>query len=494
MKNVIIYTRVSTDEQADRGFSLRHQKAVLEQYCIQKEYTILKHFEEDHSAKNFDRPEWKKLLTYVKANKRNIDALLFTKFDRFSRNTEDAYRTIREFKNWGIEVNAIEQQIDFSQPDSKLLLAINLVVPEVENDKISMRTRDGLRKAMEEGCFVGIAPHGYKNHRNEQGKATLAPNPETAPVIVKMFEEYATGLYGTEHIRKKYYSKLKISKNTLLNILKNPVYVGKIYIKEYQKHEAKIVDGLHPAIVDEDTFMKVQKLFESKKQEPVHTYKEIDQILPLRGVLICPSCGKIMTGSGSKGRNGKHHYYYHSNPPCKVRFKAHEVHDIFLAMLREMTVHEDFKAIYKKVLNRVTNEQDLDRELEEAKLKRDLKKLELRLESIHEKFFDEVIDLKTYNQMKYKTEQQIGDIKAQLESFKIMEKEFSALLSERISFLESIEKTYSKANTANKKRLLASLFPEPLIFEQEYFTTPKIDPFAAYILLGEKPLRYLKVG
>ena len=116
------------------------------------------------------------------------------------------------------------------------------------------------------------------------------------------------------------------------------------------------------------------------------------------------------------------------------------------------------------------------------------------MESIHEKFFDEVIDLGTYNQMKRKTELQIGDLKAQLEQFKIMEKEFSSLLAERISFLESIENAYIKANTVNKKRLLASLFPEPLIFEQEYFTTPKIDPFAAYILLGEKPLRYLKVG
>lgn len=46
-EKVIIYTRVSTDEQKDKGFSLRHQKEMLKRYCELKDYALLKHFEED---------------------------------------------------------------------------------------------------------------------------------------------------------------------------------------------------------------------------------------------------------------------------------------------------------------------------------------------------------------------------------------------------------------------------------------------------------------
>lgn len=120
MKNVIIYTRVSTDEQAEKGFSLRLQKEQLENYCLQKEYRILAHFQEDFSAKNFSaRPEFQKLLRYVKSNRRKIDALLFTKWDRFSRNMEASYAMIRKFRDMDIEVNSIEQPLDLTQPDSK---------------------------------------------------------------------------------------------------------------------------------------------------------------------------------------------------------------------------------------------------------------------------------------------------------------------------------------------------------------------------------------
>ena len=75
MKNVIIYKRVSTDEQADKGYSLRAQEEKLEQYCSQRGLNIVGRYQDDHSAKTFDRPQFKKLLTFAKANKNKIDAL-----------------------------------------------------------------------------------------------------------------------------------------------------------------------------------------------------------------------------------------------------------------------------------------------------------------------------------------------------------------------------------------------------------------------------------
>ena len=110
MKQAVIYTRVSTDEQAEKGFSLLHQKTVLEQYAKINNINILMHYEEDYSAKDFDRPEFKKLKEYSKANNKSVDLILFTRWDRFSRNDQEANNMLEWFNNQGINVNSMEKQ------------------------------------------------------------------------------------------------------------------------------------------------------------------------------------------------------------------------------------------------------------------------------------------------------------------------------------------------------------------------------------------------
>jgi len=85
-KTADIYVRVSTDEQADRGYSQRNQEEVLRKYCDINQISIRDVIYEDHSAKTFERPQWKKLLEKLRKFKYKTDLILFTKWDRFSRN------------------------------------------------------------------------------------------------------------------------------------------------------------------------------------------------------------------------------------------------------------------------------------------------------------------------------------------------------------------------------------------------------------------------
>ena len=68
--NVILYCRVSTDEQAEKGFSLNYQEESLKRYCDRMGYNVVKIYREDHSAKNFKRPQWSQLKAYTKSNKK----------------------------------------------------------------------------------------------------------------------------------------------------------------------------------------------------------------------------------------------------------------------------------------------------------------------------------------------------------------------------------------------------------------------------------------
>ncbi|MCK8479078.1 recombinase family protein [Psychroserpens algicola] len=494
MPNAIIYTRVSTDEQANKGFSLPHQKSVLEFYCQHKNINILRHFQEDYSAKNFDRPAFKELTSYIKANRKTIDYLLFTRWDRFSRNQEEAYRVIREFKNLGIEVNAIEQPLDLSQPDSKVMLAVYLVIPEVENDKNSIRTKEGLRRAMKEGCFVGMAPYGYKNYRDENGKATLTFNNGVSDIIRKAFIDYSKGVLSAEEVRKKYYGKgLKITKQSMLNMLKNPVYCGKILIKEWKKEDEIIVDGLHPAIIDEDTFDTVQRIISGKHKAKIHKFSEIDEKLPLRGHLLCKNCERSLTGSASKGRNGKRHFYYHCQPKCKERYKADEVNKLYEDLLSELVIEQDVLELYKEILEETFSGEQKSRDLRIRQIKLDLKKLDARMESIEEKFFDDLIDVGTYNSMKGKTQKKLNDLNAEKARIESLNRNLEEYLKLGISFMHGIDKLYKSSPANIKKKITGSIFPEKLIYFKNKYRTAKLDPFIALILSKHKAFKRLEI-
>lgn len=91
------------------------QKEMLEKYCVIHNYNIVEIYKEDYSAKNFDdRPEFNKLMQFVKINKGLVKMILVSRWDRFSRNAPESYKVIATLRKQGIEVNAVEQPINFN--------------------------------------------------------------------------------------------------------------------------------------------------------------------------------------------------------------------------------------------------------------------------------------------------------------------------------------------------------------------------------------------
>lgn len=171
----ILYTRVSTEEQATQGGSLKTQKDMLQQYCQLHNIEITGVFVEDHSAKTFNRPEWKKLMVEIQNSTTKPALVLFTRWDRFSRNTGDAYYVIKNLRRLGVEPHAIEQPLDLTVPENKMMFAFYLAIPEVENDRRSLNTKIGLQKAKERGRWLGPTPVGYKSHCLPDGSRLIVP-------------------------------------------------------------------------------------------------------------------------------------------------------------------------------------------------------------------------------------------------------------------------------------------------------------------------------
>lgn len=76
MKRADLYIRVSTDEQADKGYSQRDQEERLKRFCTTNKITVGQIIYEDHSAKTFNRPEWIKLLNSLKKKSSKTNLIL----------------------------------------------------------------------------------------------------------------------------------------------------------------------------------------------------------------------------------------------------------------------------------------------------------------------------------------------------------------------------------------------------------------------------------
>ena len=124
--NVIIYCRVSTDEQR-KGTSVEVQEERLRVHCKHRGYNIIElpNFKEDESAKTFKkRPVIQSILKYIKSHKKEVDKLLFLRWNRFSRDLPQAANVVQDLRSMGVEPNAIEEEIDFNNSNWPTLLGI----------------------------------------------------------------------------------------------------------------------------------------------------------------------------------------------------------------------------------------------------------------------------------------------------------------------------------------------------------------------------------
>lgn len=491
-RKAILYVRVSTDEQADKGYSLRHQEETANKYCSFQNIEVVATFIEDHSAKSFERPEFKKLLAQLKARKLSADLLLFTKWDRFSRNAGDAYGMISTLNKLGIEPQAIEQPLDLAIPENKIMLAFYLAAPEVENDRRSLNIIVGIRRARKEGRWVGTAPLGYKNMRDDFNKPILVPS-DDAPIIKIAFEELASGSYDIEEVRKKSNERgLKCSRSNFWHLVRNPLYCGKIYIPPYKNEEASFSKGIHTPLVSETLFYEVQDVLNGKRRR-LTTKNTVKDELPLRGLLECRKCGGKLSGSASKG-NGGRYFYYHCQKGCNERFKATEANNLFAEELKAITPSKSTINLLSKLVEKefAVNGKDNTKALKQFQT--DIEKNRTRIDNAQQLMLDGQLDAKDYKQIKERYETEITKLSRKIEQLSSSSGEFKEYCNFGYAFLPNLYQHYVSASTPIKQKIISSVLSENLIFENNQYRTKTLNPMIALLCSIDKGCSEIKTG
>lgn len=202
MKNAIIYARVSTDDQADKGYSLPTQIDACRHYAERLGYAVVREFKDDHSGATplAERPESKEMMALLRRGE--AQALIVYNVDRLSRDIVDLLATVRGWIRSGIEVHSCD--IGRIQSELDIVLVIKAWQGGDERQKIIERTMRGANAKAQSGKVVGKGkpPYGYsflveavptKNASLSNRVTNFAINEEEARIVRLIYQWYVHG-------------------------------------------------------------------------------------------------------------------------------------------------------------------------------------------------------------------------------------------------------------------------------------------------------------
>jgi DNA invertase Pin-like site-specific DNA recombinase len=305
---------------------LRHEKALLD-LSKRQSLNVTQIYREIVSGETIAaRPMMQQLLSEVEQG--SWDGVLVMEIERLARGDSiDQGIVAQAFKYTNTKIITPSKVFDPSNEFDEEYFEFGLFMSRREYKTINRRIQRGRIASVKEGKYISsVAPYGYDRVKIKNDKGyTLDINPDQADVVRMIYDWYTVGelrpdnthdRLGASRIAMKL-NNLGIkpmirdswSKSSVTDILKNPVYLGKIrwsYRKEkkYLKNgEIKVsrpndndyilVDGLHKPIIDLDTYNIAQQIIAKRGQPPVPGSGILKN--PLSGILYCGKCGALMT-------------------------------------------------------------------------------------------------------------------------------------------------------------------------------------------------------
>lgn len=518
-KIIAIYCRVSTDEQAEFGYSIDEQKRLLEEWCKANDYIIYKCYSDRGiSGKNIkDRPALKELLSDAKAGK--FDMVISWKINRVSRKLEDVLKIVNILEKNNITFKSYSEPFETDTPAGRMQFQMMALIGEFERGTIAQNVKMGMIAKAKSGNWCGGRVLGYdlvpnnSPEEEKKGKNKLEINEKEAEIVRFIFNEYSKGKgYKaiTNQINKLGYKTKKgnnFSVGSIRDILTNPVYIGEIRYNVRQNWSEKRrrninpnpirVKGKHEAIIDRELWDKVQLILESKKGKPSRIY---DGEYPLTGILRCPKCGAGMvisrtTNTLADGTKRRIAYYCCGNwknkgtSVCNSNtIRVDKANEYVFKKIEELVSNE---AMIKAVVKNINKERkdkvkpakrllgDIDKELE---------KLDKRKRKIFEAYEDDILTKEEFQTRKDELNEKI----------RILEEEKKPLLntiSEDVSeeipyeFIKDILMNFSKilnssVSREQQKKLLHMIISEITMNESREIDSIKLN-------INDKLVEYL---
>lgn len=522
MPDYAIYLRKSRkDAEAEahgEGETLARHKRILLDYAKRADFHIAKIYEEIVSGESIAaRPQMQQLLADTEQGM--YEGVLVIEVERLARgDTMEQGLVAQVFKLSDTKIITPAKTYDPNNEFDEEYFEFGLFMSRREYKTINRRLQRGRAAAAREGKYIAsIAPYGYEKVKIQDDKGnTLKIVPEQAQVIRNIFDWYVNGFNGEKiglgGIAKKL-NELGIkpcrheywTKETLRDIIINPVYAGKIrwgYRKVKKTttdgkvtksrpvsfdENCILADGLHEAIISQETFNNAQKILKSLPPPPVGYKKELKG--SLAGLIICSKCGHKMTLRSPSEKNKPPylvcHYRYCNNVSSPYDIVEQKV----LSILKEWSA--EYKLKWKKDNQETANNSDdnlIGLSIEQYAKK--ISTLEDQLSNMYDLLEQKVYTPEQFAARSAFVTKRLEEAKQEYEVIKENQKKFTAEKLQKEEFIPKIDhllKVYDSLDTpAAKNKMLKEIIEKGVYTKEKSGAFKGVSPDDFTLLLYPK--------
>ena len=472
-KESVKYTRVSSKEQQDNTLSLDFQTKAIDEYAEKNGFNIRASFGgRFESAKTDGRKEFQRMLDYIRLKKGTIGYILIYTTSRFSRTGGGAIKLAADLRQkYGVQVLAVTQPTDTSTVSGQFQQNIQLLMSQYDNELRRQATMAGSKEHLERGIWCLRPPMGY-DAVEINGNREITIN-KTGEFIRRAFHWKLKGMKNEKILTKLRALGVEIYKQKLSMIFSNPFYAGVIVNKMLN---GKVVKGLHPGLISEDEFLRVNEIrAEAKGKFGVYHQTERDEI-PLKVFTKCDKCGNSYTGYIVKAKNL--YYYKCRTSGCKCNKSAIKMNKQFEEFLKPYVIKKEMIAPLLKDLTSLYHQRNKDKGTLTIDLKKNLKEVDEYLENIEESFHvKKEMPAETYKKFRIKYLQKREEILTEMKEDKTISSNLPHLLDSASKLSLELATMWTSSPALKKEALQKLVFPDGVFYnlEKQSFRTEKVN-------------------
>lgn len=472
----VIYTRVSTTRQAEFGNSLEDQKKICSRYCALNGLKVLKVFTEPGVTGRTDkRPEFQKMVKFCKDNSKDLKAVVVYDTSRIFRDTMQYLYYKKVLTGLGIELLSPNSQRGDS-PVIQLTDTTQAAFAQFESDLKSVRAKESKIEVRRRGRLTNKAPVGYLNVRDTtRPRGTrVEVDPDRAPIIREAFRKAQCREVSLQSIYKWAVSKgltspktgKPISINTFYRLFKNPAYAGMI-----QVDEDEFVAAEFAGIVSRELFEGVLERLRDFAAQDSRKPTRKDEF-PLKGVLRCPGCSKLLTASYQRGKSGKYYGYYHlpkhglGCPQAGLFVPLKAADGAIQTLLDEVSGDRAFLDSLRDVVSHKQSTIERDVRMSREELVAIVKSQESLKTAAREKYILGLLDRDDYEEVKESSERKVYSAKAELQKLDRNDKPIEEILESALEVLEHLGISWKSASRRAKSKIAHALFPSGITIDK----------------------------
>jgi site-specific DNA recombinase len=458
-RQAVIYARVSSKEQEKEGFSIPAQQKLLRTYAAAEGLRVAEEFVDIETARQTGRTAFGEMVAYLRAQP-TVRTLLVEKTDRLYRNLKD-WVTLDDLD---VEIHFPKEGVVLSRDSrssEKFMHGIKVLMAKNYIDNLSEEARKGMQEKAEQGIWPTKAPLGYRNMTGPDGKKIIAPDPDVAPIIAKLFEWYATGQISLKEAAKQaqaeglVYSRsgAKVPVSTIHTILRNRLYTGQFDWK------GKVIQGRHEPLTSVDLWERVQDVMDGRFARKAKRGGKRD--FAFSGLMTCAACGCAVVGEIKKER----YVYYHCTgyadkvrgapASCSRRYVREEVlEQQFTDLLGQLSFDEDVIDWVRDALHASHADERREHDAAIKRLEAENKRLQERIHAMYVDKLDGLIDAEFFERTSRGWREEQARCQRQIEQHQAADQSY---LDEGVQLLElarSAQSLFSRQDPREKRRLL----------------------------------------